>query len=211
MEASIQREFGADAHRFPAGSCSGVKEFGFAESQQATLFPRKKDARAGKVPASERNGDGAEHFVGIGGDAGCKIIGEGEVAVPRDAGVDGTVRDLEQRFCKGISEQLIPFFFLRPLFLNHASGRDAVALREVSARKPARKRGQAAAAIIAALSVERARLGKKVCIPTALPRSSKAVRSCALAATPPETRIVEAPDCSAAAKVRSRRSRTTVF
>jgi hypothetical protein len=30
---------------------------------------------------------------------------------------------------------------LRPLFLNHASGRDAVALREVSARKPARKRG----------------------------------------------------------------------
>ena len=92
-----------------------------------------------------------------------------------------------------------------------ASGREAVALSEVSAKTPAQNRGKAAAAIMAALSVERARLGKKVCMPEALPFASKTERSCALAATPPETRMVDAPQCSAAINVRSQRSRTTAF
>ena len=45
---------------------------------------------------------------------------------------------------------------------NQERGREAVALSETSAKIPARNRGYAAAAIIAALSVESARLGKKV-------------------------------------------------
>ena len=70
-----------------------------------------------------------------------------------------------------------------------------------SAKRPAAKRLKPAAAIMAALSVERARLGKKVAMLIFWASRSKVARSSLLAATPPETRTERAPASWAAARV----------
>src|SRR5713101_6428313 len=76
----------------------------------------------------------------------------------------------------------------------YARGRLASALSWASASSPASSFGKAAAAIIAALSVESWRLGKKTPRPRELASSSKLRRSWRFAATPPETRTERAPD-----------------
>src|ERR1700730_2429683 len=82
-------------------------------------------------------------------------------------------------------------------------------LREVSATRPARKREYAAAAIIAALSVESARLGKNTSMPDDTARFSNAARRSLLAATPPDTSMESADIVPAAAMVCSNRVLTT--
>ena len=72
-----------------------------------------------------------------------------------------------------------------------------------------RRRGQAAAAIMAALSVESARVGKATRRPRRAASAVKRARSSRLAATPPVTRMRVAPRDSAAAKVFLIRSPTT--
>ena len=85
---------------------------------------------------------------------------------------------------------------------------DGSAEREGEAKSRDWRRGQAAAAIMAALSVERARVGNET---LRLRRASavKRARSSRLAATPPVTRMRRAPRDSAAAKVFFMRSPTT--
>ena len=74
------------------------------------------------------------------------------------------------------------------------------------ATSPASKWGYAAAAIMAALSVESALLGKNTLTPTGAHLAVKVSRNSELAATPPETKIVRAPVSTAAASVRVTRS-----
>ena len=62
---------------------------------------------------------------------------------------------------------------------------------------------------MAALSVERARLGKKVSMLSFFASRSKVARSSVLAATPPETRMERAPASWAAARVLLTRLVTT--
>src|SRR2546430_7422509 len=71
---------------------------------------------------------------------------------------------------------------------------------------PAWNLGYAAAAIIAALSVDNARLGKYTSIPAALAHSSNVARNWLFAATPPETSTLPADNCLAAAIVQDRKS-----
>ena len=94
--------------------------------------------------------------------------------------------------------------------VNQASGRTASASSSSPANSPARKCGYAAAAIIAALSVESARLGKNDARPRRAASSSNVLRSSALAATPPETSTVAARSSSAASNVGRTKSRTTL-
>ena len=69
--------------------------------------------------------------------------------------------------------------------------------------------GQAAAAIIAALSVERASEGNAIGSPRSAASAVKRTRNSRLAATPPETSRLAAPRFSAARKVLRRRSSIT--
>jgi len=62
---------------------------------------------------------------------------------------------------------------------------------------------------MAALSVERARLGKKTVTFVAAVLDAKQFRNSVFAATPPETRIVRESVSAAASSVRVTRSRTT--
>src|ERR1700675_1691326 len=62
---------------------------------------------------------------------------------------------------------------------------------------------------MAALSVERARVGKKRLTVIAATLDAKRLRNSELAATPPETRIVRQPVSAAASSVRVTRSWTT--
>src|SRR5579875_2182998 len=89
---------------------------------------------------------------------------------------------------------------------HQARGRLEEGARSMAARGPARK---PAAAIMAALSVESARLGKNDSMAHRAASDSKVRRSSLLAATPPDTRTVRTPRCSAAANVRETRSSTT--
>src|SRR6266568_6180909 len=96
------------------------------------------------------------------------------------------------------------------VFTAQASGKFGSAFSAEPASSPASSFGYAAAAIMAALSVERARLGKNTSRPRLRASSSNDRRSSVLAATPPETRIERAPDSSAAASARVTKSLTTV-
>src|ERR1035438_3933440 len=69
------------------------------------------------------------------------------------------------------------------------------------AKSPLRRRGQAAAAIMAALSVERARVGNATRMPRRAASAVKRARSSRLAATPPVIKMRRVPRDSAAAKV----------
>src|SRR2546423_12931644 len=102
-------------------------------------------------------------------------------------------------------------FEIASKYEDYASVRLGSALRVVFAIMPARNREYAAAAIIAALSVESARLGKNTWIPALFPRSSNVARSWLFAATPPDTKTLSAARSLAALMVRSTRSRTTAF
>src|SRR3984893_12384031 len=86
-----------------------------------------------------------------------------------------------------------------------------VAVRSSGAEDSARRRGQGAAAIMAALSVERASEGKATGRPRRLASAVKRRRSSELAATPPETTRPRAPKASAALKVWRRRLPTTAY
>src|SRR5580692_7003900 len=81
--------------------------------------------------------------------------------------------------------------------------------RPLGANSLAWNLGHAAAAIMAALSVERARVGNETGTPRAAASAVKRARSSRLAATPPVTRMRRTPRDSAAAKVFLRRSPTT--
>src|SRR5437899_7832619 len=94
-------------------------------------------------------------------------------------------------------------FALQQIMAIYVSARLGSAFKVTSARIPARNREYAAAAIIAALSVESARLGKKTSTPAALARSSNVMRNWLLAATPPDTRMLSTASPSAAVIVRS--------
>src|SRR3977135_2625330 len=74
------------------------------------------------------------------------------------------------------------------------------------ATSPASKCGYAAAAIMAALSVERVLLGKNTFTPIGADLDWNVARNAELAATPPDTKIVRAPVSVAAASVRVTRS-----
>src|SRR5713101_4596638 len=102
-------------------------------------------------------------------------------------------------------------FVLQQIMAIYVSARLGSASSEVSARIPARNREYAAAAIIAALSVDSALLGKNTWTPAAFARSSNAARNRLFAATPPETSTLSTLNSSAAFMVRSTRSRTTAF
>ena len=91
----------------------------------------------------------------------------------------------------------------------YARRRFGSAFRSDAAKSPASKLGYAAAAIMAALSVDSARLGKKTLAPIAAALDAKRFRNSELAATPPETRTVREPVSVAALRVRVTRSRTT--
>ena len=83
------------------------------------------------------------------------------------------------------------------------------AFKSIEAVWPASKWGYAAAAIMAALSVESARLGKNTVTPIGVDLDWKVSRNSELAATPPDTKIARAPVSVAAASVRVTRSLTT--
>src|SRR6266849_9004342 len=102
-------------------------------------------------------------------------------------------------------------FVLQQIMAIYVSARLGSAFKVTSARIPARNREYAAAAIIAALSVESALLGKNTSTPAALARSSNVARNWLFAATPPETSTLSTLNSSAAFMVRSTRSRTTAF
>src|SRR5216684_3422945 len=122
-------------------------------------------------------------------------------------------RGLEPRGvgCRGKHDgEIIPHAAFAFIFSRgQASGKFASAFNAEPASSPASSFGYAAAAIMAALSVERARLGKKTSRPRFRASSSNERRSWLLAATPPETRMERAPDSSAAASVRVTKSLTT--
>ena len=80
------------------------------------------------------------------------------------------------------------------------------ASKVAEATSPASKWGYAAAAIMAALSVESALLGKNTVRPAGADLDTNVSRSAEFAATPPDTRIVRAPVSAAAARVRVTRS-----
>src|ERR1700723_2574885 len=86
-----------------------------------------------------------------------------------------------------------------------------VAPRFSEAKSLARSLGHAAAAIIAALSVDRANDGKAIGRPRRSASALKRRRSSLLAATPPETTIEWAPRDSAAGKVWRKRFPTTAY
>src|SRR3979411_1052884 len=83
------------------------------------------------------------------------------------------------------------------------------AFKSEEAMCPASKWGYAAAAIMAALSVESAPLGKNTFPTLGVDLDVNVYRNSELAATPPDTRIVRAPVSAAAANVRVTRSLTT--
>src|SRR5689334_17371308 len=91
----------------------------------------------------------------------------------------------------------------------YASAKPAVALRSKSSNSPRRSFGNAAAAIIAALSVDSAGVGKN----TGQGRLAllAAARNPAFAATPPEMITARAPISSAAAATRRSSSSITVL
>src|SRR5262249_38094897 len=87
--------------------------------------------------------------------------------------------------------------------------RAASALRSGGARVPARKFRSPAAAIIAALSVDRRGLGTNVGISRRWPWSSRSARNRLLAETPPAMPTLAARNRRAAAKSRSIKAVTT--
>src|SRR4051812_38703 len=91
----------------------------------------------------------------------------------------------------------------------YLSTRPASADTSIGANCPARNFGYAAAAIIAALSVDSGREGKFTAIPRPAAANSNAWRSSLLAATPPVTNKVATLQAEAAAKVLETRSSTT--
>src|ERR1700733_8060862 len=95
------------------------------------------------------------------------------------------------------------------LFYPQARARLAWARRAKSAKRPARSFGNAAAAIIAALSVESAGGGKNTGQESEAARA--AARRPALDATPPEMMSDRAPICSMHTAARRRSSSMTVY
>src|SRR5256885_10793441 len=102
-------------------------------------------------------------------------------------------------------------FEIASKYEDYASVRLGSALRVVFAIMPARNREYAAAAIIAALSVESARLGKNTSTPADFAPLSNTARRWLFAATPPETRMLSTASSSTAVILRSTKSRTTAF
>src|SRR4029077_3690527 len=89
------------------------------------------------------------------------------------------------------------------------SASDGSALRSAGANKPPRIRRSPAAAIIAALSVDNARLGRNVGISRCSPWYVRSARSRLFADTPPATPMLFAPNRRAASNARSTRVVTT--
>src|SRR5262252_7575372 len=110
------------------------------------------------------------------------------------------------------ADELLTFFRVEPeiVGVDLHSARAASALRSDGANTPARSLRSPAAAIIAALSVDNARLGRNVGISRCSPWYVRSLRSRLLADTPPATPMLLAPNRRAASNVRSTSVVTTV-
>jgi len=64
LEAPLQRELRAHAHRGPSRSRRGPQESRFPQPQQASLLSRKENAGTRKVPPRQRNGHFPQHHGG---------------------------------------------------------------------------------------------------------------------------------------------------
>ncbi len=117
-------------------------------------------------------------------------------------GIKQGTRDRDQGIGNGLRRVGTGAFFMRWFSDDFAlqiepSASDGSAVRSAGANSCATKRGQAAAAIMAALSVESASVGKATRRPRRAASAVKRSRSSRLAATPPVTRMRVAPSDSA--------------
>src|SRR5580704_12408057 len=86
LEAPLQRELGAHAHRFTVRSSSSVEKSGLPQPQQTAIVPRKENAGTREVSVGERDGDGAQSDFGERRRIGSEVAGESKTAISSDAG-----------------------------------------------------------------------------------------------------------------------------